>query len=158
MRRREFFGVVAIGLVGCSADDAEPDPAAEPDAAAEADADADAAPAAGPDACQGDTVLMHDTHAQALYLDGSLGPLTGVIHVDDVIAGATLTLDFWHGHGGVQHRFTLDAATFEALKAGERVYVTTTEVEGHMHMLFIDPLDEDYRVDGAPDVPVPLGC
>jgi hypothetical protein len=122
--------------------DPEPDAAAEP----------------VPDACRGDTVPMHDTHAQALYLDGSLGPLTGIIEVEYVIAGVTITLDFWHGHGGQQHRYTLTPAELDALKTGQRVYLTTTEVDGHMHMLFVDPLAEEYRVDGAPDVPVPLGC
>jgi hypothetical protein len=75
-----------------------------------------------------------------------------------VIAGTTLTLDFWHGHGGVPHRFTLEAQHFERLKAGEKVTLGTTTVDGHAHTLFIDPKDEDYRVAGAPDVAVQLPC
>jgi hypothetical protein len=110
------------------------------------------------DACVAPTVLMHDTNAQALYLDGTYGPLTGNIKVAYVIANATITLDFWHGHGGTQHRFTLDQATFDKLKAGQRVTLGTTTVDGHSHTLFIDPKSEMYRVPGAPDVPVSLGC
>jgi hypothetical protein len=101
---------------------------------------------------------MHDTYAQALYLDGSKGPLTGTVTVAQVIAGATVTLDFWHGHGNVLHRYTLMPTHFDALKRGEKITITTTTVEGHEHNLFIDPRDEAYRVPNAPDVNVPLGC
>jgi hypothetical protein len=148
-------GVVAT-LINCdagagptSSDPSEPDAATTP---------GDAAPSTTPDACTQRYVQMHDTNAQALYLDGSLGPLTGVIRVQYVLAGTAITLDFWHGHGGQQHRFTLTPAHFEQLKAGQRVTLGTTTVDNHAHTLFIDPLDEDYRVRGAPDVPVPLGC
>lgn len=111
-----------------------------------------------PDACVPPTALMHDTNAQALYLDGSNGPLTGVITVAMVAARETITLEFWHGHGGISHRFTLEPAHFEALLRGERITVGTSTVEDHAHTLFIDPRDEAYRVSGAPDVPVSLGC
>jgi hypothetical protein len=156
MRRRTFLWLAGAGAVSACVDveapEPEPDPEpSTPDAGAATVADASA------DACVDDTVLLHDTNAQALYLDGSYGPLTGNIKVDYVLAGTTITLDFWHGHGGTSHRFTLDATTFAALKARERVYVTTTTVDGHEHTLFIDPIDEAYRVDGAPDVSVPLG-
>jgi hypothetical protein len=104
------------------------------------------------------TVLMHDTNAQALYLDGTNGPLTGVITVAMVAARETIDLEFWHGHGGVSHRFTLEPSHFEALLRGDRVTVGTTTVEDHAHTLFIDPRDESYRVPGAPDVPIPLAC
>jgi hypothetical protein len=110
------------------------------------------------DACTGASVLMHDTNAQALYLDGTYGPLTGNIKVSYVIAGTTLTLEFWHGHGGTPHRFTLEPQHFEKLKAGQKVTLGTTTVDNHAHTLFIDPEDESYRVPGAPDVPVQLGC
>jgi len=113
---------------------------------------------AGPDACVSPTVAMHDTYAQALYYDGTYGPLTGTITTAMVIASATITLDFWHGHGGILHRYTLDPSHFAALRSGQRVTLTTTEVEDHSHMLFVDPHDEAYRVPGAPDVEVPLGC
>jgi hypothetical protein len=159
MRRRTFlFGVLGGGLVACvtTPDDGdEPAPEA-PDASASTTPDAAHADA-GPDvdACS-DTVTMYDTNAQALYLDGSLGPLTGVIEVEYIVAGAAITLDFWHGHSGQQHRFTLLPEHYDALKRGERVYVGTTEVDDHSHMLFIDPVDPDYRVAGAQGVEVPV--
>jgi hypothetical protein len=101
---------------------------------------------------------MHDTYAQALYLDGSKGPLTGTVTVAQVIAGTTITMDFWHGHNGILHRFTLEPMHFAQLKQGQRVTLGTTTVENHAHTLFIDPDDESYRVPGAPDVEVPIGC
>jgi hypothetical protein len=151
-------GVVAT-LINCDAGagPSSPDPS-EPDAAPTGDPPNDATPSTMADACMERYVQMHDTNAQALYLDGSLGPLTGNIKVQYVLAGAAITLDFWHGHGGQQHRFTLTPAHFEQLKQGQRVTLGTTTVDSHAHMLFIDPVDEDYRVPGAPDVPVPLGC
>lgn len=103
-----------------------------------------------------DFVMMHDTYAQALYLDGSLGPLTGTIFVSYVIAGLPVELQFWHGHGGVDHMFTLLPQHFEGLKRGERVMIETTEVDSHQHQLFIDPLDLDYQVPGSQPTPVPL--
>lgn len=159
MRRREFIwvvgGCVITGTIGC-----KPDPViAGVDAMSLAAIDAppyDAISAI--DACVQSTVKMHDTYAQALYFDGSNGPLTGVITVAHTIAGAALTMDFWHGHGGVPHRFTLQPGHFDALKRGERITVGTTTVDNHSHTLFVDPTDEVYRVSGAPDIDVPLGC
>ena len=103
-----------------------------------------------------ETVMMHDTYAQALYYDGTYGPLTGTVTVDHVLGGVAVELEFWHGHGGQNHRYTITPENIDALKRGERVTVETTEVDSHRHTLFVDPLDEDYRVPGAPDVPVPL--
>jgi hypothetical protein len=103
-----------------------------------------------------DVVMMHDTYAQALYYDGTHGPLTGTITVDHVLAGVAVEFEFWHGHGGQNHRFTFLPEHFEALKRGERVMVETTQVDSHAHMLFVDPLDESYRVPGAADVAVPV--
>ncbi|MBX3276223.1 MAG: hypothetical protein KF729_38580, partial [Sandaracinaceae bacterium] len=110
------------------------------------------APDAGP--CPGGaprTATLHDTHAQALYFDGSHGPTTGVITVDMMVAGASVDLVFWHGHGGVSHRFTVSADDLAALTRGERVTLRTSIVEGHDHLLFIDPVNERWRVAGAPD-------
>src|SRR5204863_7389276 len=97
------------------------------------DAGSDDPPASGsaaaavtsPDACVGPTVMMHDTNAQALYLDGSYGPLTGNIKVAYVVANTSITLEFWHGHGGTPHRFTLEPMHFAKLKAGQKVTVGT---------------------------------
>jgi hypothetical protein len=158
MRRRDFLWVLGGTSVACSIGCSEPAPPRTSD-----DPPDDANPSSpvdtnsGVDACAQAVATMHDTYAQALYLDGTNGPLTGVITVAYVTAGTTITLDFWHGHGGELHRFTLEPEHFEALKQGLRVTVGTSTVENHAHTLFIDPLDEDYRVPGAPDVEVPLG-
>lgn len=154
--RRDFLWILGGSVVAFGCESGERDePAPEGhDAADPAIVDA-SAPSA--DACVQATRKLHDTYAQALYLDNSLGPLTGIIEVDFVIAASVRTLDFWHGHGGTQHRFTLEPEHFAALKRGERITIGTSTVDGHAHTLFIDPLDEDYRVPGAPDVDVPLG-
>lgn len=159
MRRRELLwwigGSFVAFTLGCDSEDVVP----ANDAAATPGADAHVGPSdAATDACVQNVVKMHDTYAQALYYDGTNGPLTGVISVAYVIAGTSITLDFWHGHGGQLHRFTLEPAHFAELKQGKRITVGTTMVDGHAHTLFIDPRDESYRVPGAPDVEVPLGC
>jgi hypothetical protein len=150
----------------------ESDASVEADAADSADAQADtSAPHASmdepdaqlvapdaepPDAGCSQFVTMHDTHAQALYFDGTYGPLTGVITVDQVLADQELDLEFWHGHNGISHHFLVTRAHFAALKRGERVSIETTEVDSHQHLLFIDPEDESYRASGAPDVQVAI--
>jgi hypothetical protein len=166
MRRRQFIKIISggavVGVIGCAA---EPPAAPAPDAGSAGDA----RPPTGPDAavaasdaapaCDAGFVIMYDTHAQALYFDGTYGPLTGICKVEYVLAGVPVTLDFWHGHGGVQHRYTLLPEHFAALVAGMKVTLTTTVVEDHQHELFIDPTDPDYRVEGAEPVPVPRdGC
>ncbi len=162
MRRREFLRIAGGGVlactIGCEAPTPPPGPGSgpdgdQPDAGNTGPVDTNG----GVDACAQAVVKMHDTYAQALYLDGTNGPLTGVVEVSYVAAGAAITLDFWHGHGGQLHRFTIEPSHFEALKQGERVTIGTTTVDGHEHTLFVDPLDEDYRVPGAPDVDVALG-
>ena len=170
VRRRRFLRLVlstgaAAGLAGCVGDP-DPDTGGDDD---DATGGPDAAPgvpdasgtAPGIDAapgCDAGVVMMYDTYAQALYMDGTYGPLTGVITVEYVLAGIEITLDFWHGHGGQVHTFTLLPEHFEMLKRGERVDLATTEVDSHHHTLFIDPADPEYRVEGSPPVPVPLGC
>ena len=110
-----------------------------------------------PDACLDPRIVtLHDTHAQALYFDGTYGPTTGIIRVADMVSGVARTMEFWHGHGGLQHAFTIEPADFEALLRGERVTLITTEVDSHQHMLFIDPVDPRWRVDGAVDQSVEI--
>ncbi|MCB0311041.1 MAG: hypothetical protein KDD42_07390, partial [Bdellovibrionales bacterium] len=65
-------------------------------------------------------------------------------------------MEFWHGHGGQNHRFVLLPEHFAELKQLKRVYVQTDEVAGHSHKLFIDPTDVRYRVAGALPIEVPL--
>jgi hypothetical protein len=157
MRRRDFLwmmgGTSVACSIGCSTPAPNPPTGDEPDANPTSPVDANS----GVDACAQAVVTMHDTYAQALYLDGTHGPLTGVVAVSDLVAGTAITLDFWHGHGGQLHRFTLEPQHFDELKQGHRVTVGTTTVDNHAHTLFIDPLDEEYRVPGAPDVEVSLG-
>jgi hypothetical protein len=150
IKRREFLWLVGGSLVACTASEPiERSPGPDANNAPPPDATV-------PDTCIPAVVAMHDTYAQALYLDNSLGPLTGVIEVAFVLAGTAITLDFWHGHGGQQHRYTLLPEHFDALKRGERVTLGTSTVDNHAHTLFIDPRDESYRVRGAPDIDVPL--
>lgn len=101
-----------------------------------------------------DFVTLYDMNAQALYLDGTHGPYTGIIRVDYIIANQPITLDFWHGHGAL-HQFTLTPEHFTQLKHLERVYVETTSVANHTHRLFIEPVDPRWRVQGAQPVQVP---
>ena len=169
MDRREVLKVFGLGagvgiaatlIISCDAATGPDLPPGEdtggdsgPDAAVTPPADG-----ASADACARAFTTMHDTEAQALYLDGSYGPLTGTIRVSYVVAGTAITLDFWHGHGGQLHRFTLTPAMLDDLKKGKKVTVGTTMVDNHAHTLFIDPKDERYRTPGAPDVMVDLGC
>jgi len=159
MRRREFLLIVGGSAlaVSCDVTASSPDPRSDDNVSPDA-ASVPVDTNGGVDACAQVIVKMHDTYAQALYLDGTNGPLTGVVAVAYVMAGTAITLDFWHGHGGQQHRLTIEPSQFAALKAGERVTIGTTMVDNHEHTLFVDPLDEAYRVPGAPDVDVALGC
>ncbi len=100
-------------------------------------------------------VTMYDTYAMATYFDGSLGPKTGIIKVDYILANKDVEIEFWHGHGGKQHRYTVKPEHFAELKLGKRVVIETTAVDSHTHKLFIDPNDSRYRVPGAPPVQVP---
>jgi len=102
-----------------------------------------------------DYVTMYDTYAQALYFDGGLGPKTGIIRVDYILEDIERDFDFWHGHGGKLHRYTLTRDDIGKLKKLERVYLTTSEVDRHAHRLFIDPTDARWRVPGAQPVRVP---
>lgn len=145
---------------------AQRDAATNPDASAPEPAeDAATAPDAAELAPDGGTppdsgectqlTRMHDTYAQALYFDGTYGPLTGTITVAQVLANVEVDMEFWHGHGGVSHHFLIGPEHFASLKRGERVTLETTEVDSHRHLLFVDPVDPNYRVPGAPDIDVP---
>lgn len=101
-------------------------------------------------------VVLYDTYAMALYFDGGLGPKTGIVKVDYILKNQPVTLEFWHGHGGKSHFYTLTPDHFAELKRLKRVYVETTEVASHSHKLFIDPVDPKWRVPGAQPIPVPV--
>lgn len=102
------------------------------------------------------TVTLYDTNAMALYSDGGLGPKTGVIKVDYILADKPVTLEFWHGHGGKNHQYTLLPAHYADLKKLKKVTIETTNVASHTHKLFIDPVDPKWRVAGAQPVQVPV--
>ncbi len=102
------------------------------------------------------TVTLYDSYAQALYYDGTEGPKTGTITVELILAGVATSFDFWHGHGGKKHRFEITVEQWAELKTGARVYIQTTEVDGHSHKLFVDPVDPKYRVPGAMPVVIPV--
>jgi hypothetical protein len=89
---------------------------------------------------------IHDCYAMALYLDGSLGPRTGIITTEAMLAADPLTYTFWHGHGGVNHAFHISSEQFAELASGRRITLETTVVQNHSHRLFIDPVDPRYRV------------
>jgi hypothetical protein len=61
------------------------------------------------------------------------------ISEDDVTAGEAKSYEFWHGHGGKNHKFTIDADGFSKLAAGESIEIFTDVVTGHRHALKIDP-------------------
>jgi hypothetical protein len=102
----------------------------------------------------GAIVILYDTYAQALYFDGTYGPFTGDIEAVDMAAGTDKTYDFWHGHEGVLHRFTLTAQHFADLRAKKRVNLLTTVVDDHQHQLFVDPVDPQWRVPGGGSVQI----
>jgi len=116
MERREFLWILGGGVVafeiGCQSRHGLPGTPADAPGATDT---TDEPPDAAADGCQQASVKMHDTYAQALYLDGSLGPLTGTIEVAYVLAGTTITLDFWHGHNGIMHRYTLQPSASKSL-------------------------------------------
>lgn len=140
--------------------DASASDAASVDTDAASASDAGAGDSAVSDASVSDaaraTVRLYDTNAVAMYYDGTMGPYTGVIRVAYILADAALTLDFWHGHGGKQHRFTLLPSHYMELKRLRRVTVETSVVDGHTHTLFIDPVSPTYRVPGALPIDVPV--
>lgn len=100
-------------------------------------------------------VLLYDVYAMALYMEGDLGPRTGIIKVDYVLKNEPVRLEFWHGHDGMSHFFTVLPEHFAQLRKRKRVYIETTVVAGHTHKLFIDPVQPQWRVEGAKPVEVP---
>lgn len=102
------------------------------------------------------SVTMYDTNAMALYFDGGLGPKTGMIKVEYILANQAVTLNFWHGHGGVLHRFTLKPEHYAAFKKMQKVYIETSIVDGHSHKLFVDFSDPKWRIVDAKPVEVPV--
>ena len=57
----------------------------------------------------------------------------------DIAAGVEKIYDFWHGHDGMQHKFTVTSADFAKLKAGHETEIYTSVVEDHRHSLLLSP-------------------
>lgn len=61
------------------------------------------------------------------------------ITADEIAAGVEKSYEFWHGHGGQQHHFTITADDFVKLQAGTDIEIFTSIVESHRHALLISP-------------------
>ena len=57
---------------------------------------------------------------------------------DVIEAGVEKSYDFWHGHSGELHRFTLTVESLQQLKEGKSIEVYTVVVDGHKHAVQID--------------------
>ncbi len=57
----------------------------------------------------------------------------------DIAAGFEKSYDFWHGHSGKLHRFTVTTDDFKKLQSGHNVEVYTSIVEDHRHSLVVSP-------------------
>ena len=150
MDRREFFrhiveggtGFLVFGLAGCGTDTR---PRTAPGALARL-----------ANRLEGESrKVMYDTNAMALYMGGGLGPKTGIIKVEYLLANQPVEFEFWHGHDGVNHAFTLLPEHIKELKQLKKVTLETTEVGNHTHKLFIDFSDPRWRVANAEPVEVP---
>jgi|GEM_PF-1701233 len=59
----------------------------------------------------------------------------------DIEACTEKSYTFWHGHDKDIHQFTLTPANFAQLKAGQKIEIYTSIVQGHRHALRIDPAE-----------------
>jgi len=57
---------------------------------------------------------------------------------DVIAAGQEISYDFWHGHSGELHRFTLTVEDLQALKDEKSIEVFTAIVDGHKHAVKVD--------------------
>ena len=55
-----------------------------------------------------------------------------------IAAGQEVSYDFWHGHSGELHRFTLKVEDLEQLKQETSIEVFTAIVDGHKHAVKVD--------------------
>lgn len=55
-----------------------------------------------------------------------------------IAAGQEVSYDFWHGHSGELHRFTLTVEDLQALKEEKSIEVFTAIVDGHKHAVKVD--------------------
>jgi hypothetical protein len=61
------------------------------------------------------------------------------ITMDEIEAVEDRVYEFWHGHGGTKHHFTVKADDFLRLKHGEAIEIYSDMVESHRHAIGIDP-------------------
>ena len=55
-----------------------------------------------------------------------------------IAAGQEVSYDFWHGHSGELHRFTLTVEDLQTLKDEKSIEVFTAIVDGHKHAVKVD--------------------
>lgn len=55
-----------------------------------------------------------------------------------IAAGQEVSYDFWHGHSGELHRFTLTVEDLQTLKEEKSIEVFTAIVDGHKHAVKVD--------------------
>jgi hypothetical protein len=64
--------------------------------------------------------------------------------------GEVLEFDFWHGHGGMTHSFTINGEQFFTLQEVGEVEIYTDVIQGHRHALRLslnDVCDEPSILD-----------
>ena len=103
-----------------------------------------------------DYILFYPTYIKALYFDGTEGPNTGIIFPEDLIKKHPIEFNFWHGHFGKNHQFRVEVNDLRTLKRFGIVNLMTTEVDQHVHDLFIDPGLKRMRVPGEKPKLVPI--
>lgn len=98
--------------------------------------------------------VYYDSYAMALYMDGGLGPKTGIIRAQQLIELEDFEMEFWHGHGGTNHRYVVTAENLSEMK-DKKVILETDVVASHSHKLFVDFSDERWRVPNSKPIMVP---
>lgn len=58
---------------------------------------------------------------------------------EDIDAGESRTYEFWHGHNGQVHQFTVTAEDFAQLQEGRDIEIYTDVITGHRHALLVSP-------------------
>ena len=85
-----------------------------------------------------DYAMVQDFHAYNIYFDGTRGPKTGIIKATKMQLGKTVDLEFWHGHGGKNHRFVVTQKEYQQIIRGKVVDIQTDSVQNHTHTVRLD--------------------
>lgn len=101
----------------------------------------------------GATVTMQDLQMEAwsIYGSGQLG-FTGVLKASQIKDNQTLKIKYSQDPDG--HDFELTPEHFLKLRRGEAIKVLTSEAQGHMHEVRIDPIKN--RVPGGESITMPV--